>query len=109
MLRSAGRRFVDALQLFSHLANVGDARSLVIQLGAAGGKAFDAALPTVVLIHGAQNEHSVWALQSRYMAHHGLGLLAPGLPGHGRSKGAALQSVGAIAQAKISRSRPASP
>jgi O-acetylhomoserine (thiol)-lyase len=28
--REAGRRFIDALQLFSHLANVGDARSLVI-------------------------------------------------------------------------------
>jgi O-acetylhomoserine (thiol)-lyase len=28
--RDAGRRFIDGLQLFSHLANVGDARSLVI-------------------------------------------------------------------------------
>ncbi len=28
--RAAGRRFVESLQLFSHLANVGDARSLVI-------------------------------------------------------------------------------
>ncbi len=28
--RAAGRRFVEALKLFSHLANVGDARSLVI-------------------------------------------------------------------------------
>ncbi len=28
--RAAGRRFVDALQLFSHLANVGDAKSLAI-------------------------------------------------------------------------------
>ncbi len=28
--RAAGRRFIEALQLFSHLANVGDARSLVI-------------------------------------------------------------------------------
>jgi O-acetylhomoserine (thiol)-lyase len=28
--RAAGSRFVDALQVFSHLANVGDARSLVI-------------------------------------------------------------------------------
>ena len=28
--RLAGRRFIEALQLFSHLANVGDARSLVI-------------------------------------------------------------------------------
>jgi O-acetylhomoserine (thiol)-lyase len=28
--RAAGRRFVESLQIFSHLANVGDARSLVI-------------------------------------------------------------------------------
>src|SRR5690606_22259831 len=28
--REAGRRFVESLRLFSHLANVGDARSLVI-------------------------------------------------------------------------------
>ncbi|HEU4776359.1 MAG TPA: PLP-dependent transferase, partial [Telluria sp.] len=28
--RAAGRRFVDALKVFSHLANVGDAKSLVI-------------------------------------------------------------------------------
>jgi O-acetylhomoserine (thiol)-lyase len=28
--RAAGRRFVDALKIFSHLANVGDAKSLVI-------------------------------------------------------------------------------
>ena len=26
----AGRRFIDALELFSHLANIGDVRSLVI-------------------------------------------------------------------------------
>ncbi|KQX01223.1 alpha/beta hydrolase [Massilia sp. Root418] len=58
-----------------------------------GGKAFDAALPTVVFIHGAQNDHSVWALQSRYLAHHGYGVLAVDLPGHGRSKGAARHSV----------------
>jgi len=62
-----------------------------------GGKAFDAKLPTVVLVHGAQNDHSVWALQSRYLAHHGYGVLAVDLPGHGRSAGAALGSVEAIA------------
>ena len=28
--REAGRKFIDALQLFSHLANIGDAKSLVI-------------------------------------------------------------------------------
>ena len=36
-----------------------------------GGKPFDAALPCVVMIHGALNDHSVWGLQSRYLAHHG--------------------------------------
>jgi pimeloyl-ACP methyl ester carboxylesterase len=62
-----------------------------------GGKAFDAALPTIVFIHGAQNDHSVWALQSRYFAHHGFGVLALDLPGHGRSAGPALTSVEAMA------------
>ena len=58
-----------------------------------GGKAFDPALPTVVFIHGAQNDHSVWGLQSRWFAHHGHGVLAVDLPGHGRSAGPALASV----------------
>ena len=58
-----------------------------------GGKPFDAALPTAVFIHGAQNDHSVWALQSRYFAHHGFNVLAVDLPGHGRSGGPALASV----------------
>jgi pimeloyl-ACP methyl ester carboxylesterase len=58
-----------------------------------GGKPFDAALPTVVFIHGAQNDHSVWGLQSRWFAHHGFGVLAVDLPGHGRSSGPALASV----------------
>jgi pimeloyl-ACP methyl ester carboxylesterase len=62
-----------------------------------GGKAFDAALPCVVFIHGAENDHSVWVLQSRYLAHHGHGVLALDLPGHGRSGGAPLASVEAIA------------
>ena len=62
-----------------------------------GGKAFDASLPTVVFIHGAQNDHSVWILQTRYFAHHGYSVLAVDLPGHGRSKGKALTSVEAMA------------
>ena len=62
-----------------------------------GGRAFDARLPSVVMLHGAQNDDSVWALQSRYFAHHGYNVLAPDLPGHGRSKGAALDSVQAMA------------
>lgn len=62
-----------------------------------GGKAFDAAQPTAVFIHGVQNDHSVWILQTRYFAHHGFNVLAVDLPGHGRSKGAALASVEAMA------------
>jgi pimeloyl-ACP methyl ester carboxylesterase len=58
-----------------------------------GGKAFDASLPTVVFIHGAEHDHCVWVLQSRYLAHHGRGVLAVDLPGHGRSEGPALSSV----------------
>ena len=62
-----------------------------------GTRAFVAALPTVVFVHGAASDHSVWALQSRYFAHHGRNVLAVDLPGHGRSGGDALPSVEAIA------------
>jgi pimeloyl-ACP methyl ester carboxylesterase len=58
-----------------------------------GGKAFDAAQPTVVMIHGVLNDHSVWALQSRYLAHHGWNVLAVDLPGHCRTGGEAPSSV----------------
>src|SRR4051812_36395246 len=54
-------------------------------------------LPALVFLHGAQNDHSVWALQSRYCAHHGFQVLAPDLPGHGRSAGPALASIEAMA------------
>lgn len=63
-----------------------------------GGKPFDPALPTVVFIHGALHDHSVWALQSRYLAHHGHGVLCVDLPGHGRSAGPALPDVESNAQ-----------
>lgn len=62
-----------------------------------GGKIFNPALPTAVFIHGAQNDHSVWGLQTRYFAHHGFSVLAVDLPGHGRSGGPALHSVEAMA------------
>ncbi len=62
-----------------------------------GGKAPDIAKPTVVFIHGALNDHSVWILQTRYLANHGWNVLAPDLPGHGKSAGAAPRSVEAAA------------
>ena len=58
-----------------------------------GGKPFDAAKPTVVFIHGVLNDHSVWALQSRYMANHGWNVLAIDLPGHCKSGGDAPATV----------------
>jgi len=53
---------------------------------------------TIVFVHGAANDHSVWAWQSRYFAHHGFNVLAVDLPGHGRSGSDALSSVEAIAE-----------
>jgi pimeloyl-ACP methyl ester carboxylesterase len=58
-----------------------------------GGKPFDAAKPTVVFVHGVLNDHSVWILQTRYMANHGFNVLAPDLPGHCKSEGEAPATV----------------
>jgi pimeloyl-ACP methyl ester carboxylesterase len=63
-----------------------------------GGKPFDAARPCIVFIHGAQHDHSVWILQSRYLAHHGYAVFALDLPGHGRSRGPLAASVEEIAE-----------
>jgi pimeloyl-ACP methyl ester carboxylesterase len=57
----------------------------------------DPAQPTIAFVHGAANDHSVWALQSRYFAHHGFNVLAVDLPAHGRSAGEAFATVEAIA------------
>ncbi|MFA6314458.1 MAG: alpha/beta hydrolase [Sterolibacterium sp.] len=66
-----------------------------------GGKslkpALDANLPAVIFIHGAELDHSCWGLQSRWFAHHGFATLAVDLPGHGRSAGAPLVSIEAMA------------
>ena len=62
-----------------------------------GGKKFDSALPTVVFLHGGEHDHSVWALQSRYLAHHGYSVLALDLPGHMRSEGPLPQTIEAFA------------
>ena len=62
-----------------------------------GGRDINPARPAIVLIHGAGMDHSVWSLQSRYLAHHGRSVLAVDLPGHGRSGGEPLGSIAAIA------------
>ena len=67
-----------------------------------GGKAFDRSLPCVVFVHGALHDHSVWTLLARWFAHHGRGVLAVDLPGHGRSEGAPLADVESTADWLIS-------
>jgi pimeloyl-ACP methyl ester carboxylesterase len=64
---------------------------------ATGGREFDSSLPSVVLLHGAGFDHTTWALHSRWFSHHGYGLLAPDLPGHGRSSGAPLATIAEMA------------
>jgi pimeloyl-ACP methyl ester carboxylesterase len=64
---------------------------------ATGGRDFDPALPAIVFLHGAGLDHSVWALLARSFAHRGCAVLAPDLPGHGRSAGAPIASIAALA------------
>jgi pimeloyl-ACP methyl ester carboxylesterase len=62
-----------------------------------GGCDFDPALPAIIFLHGAGFDHTAWVLLARSFAHHGFGVLAPDLPGHGRSAGPALSSIAALA------------
>lgn len=64
---------------------------------ATGGRPFDPARPALLFLHGSAMDHTMWALPARHFARHGLGVLAVDLPGHGRSGGAPLASVEAIA------------
>ena len=61
------------------------------------GKGCDPARPTVLFVHGAGMDHSVWPLQARHFAYRGWNALAVDLPGHGRSGGELLGSVPALA------------
>jgi len=53
--------------------------------GASGGRDIGGDGPLVVLVHGAAMDRSVWSLQTRWLAHHGVAALAIDLPGHGAS------------------------
>src|SRR6202171_6679190 len=64
---------------------------------ATGGREFDKSQPAILLLHGAGFGHATWALHSRWFAHHGFGVLAPDLPGHGRSSGAPLATIADMA------------
>jgi pimeloyl-ACP methyl ester carboxylesterase len=53
---------------------------------------------SMVFVHGAGLDHSSFALQSRYFGYHGWNVAALDLPGHGRSAGPPLASIGAMAE-----------
>lgn len=64
---------------------------------ATGGKPFDATKPAIVFLHGAGCDRTAWVLPARWFAHHGWSVLAPDLPGHGLTGGAALTSIADLA------------
>jgi len=64
---------------------------------ATGGRAHLEGRPWALFLHGAGFDHTAWALQSRWLAFRGWNVLSPDLPGHGRSSGAPLTSIGAMA------------
>jgi pimeloyl-ACP methyl ester carboxylesterase len=64
---------------------------------ASGGRPIAAGLPAVVMIHGAGMDHIVWTLPARSLSHRGRAVLAPDLPGHGRSDGPALTGIAEMA------------
>ena len=57
----------------------------------------DASGTPVVFVHGAGMDHTVWVMPARHFARTGRMVIAPDLPGHGRSGGAPLGSVAHMA------------
>jgi pimeloyl-ACP methyl ester carboxylesterase len=64
---------------------------------ATGNREIDPGKQSVVFIHGAGQDHTIWVLPTRYFARHERNVLAVNLPGHGRSGGPPLTSIAAMA------------
>ena len=64
---------------------------------ATGGRPFDGGKTTILMLHGAGMDHTVWSMQARYFAHHGFSVLAVDLPGHSRSAGTVPETIPAFA------------
>ena len=68
---------------------------MIVELGGravyiyTGTRALDPARPTVLFVHGAGMDHTVWTSPARYFAHHRHNALAVDLPAHGASAGPA--------------------
>jgi len=60
---------------------------------ATGSEVFNPALPGIIFVHGAGQDHTVWTLFNRYYAKNRFNSLAVDLPGHNRSEGSLLTSI----------------
>jgi pimeloyl-ACP methyl ester carboxylesterase len=69
---------------------------------ATGGRTHESGRPLALFVHGAGLDHTVWALQSRWLAFHCWNVLAVDLPGHGRSDGAPLPDIPALSSWVVS-------
>ena len=58
-----------------------------------GGADLQPGATTVMLLHGAGNDHTIWRFVTRRLAARGLSVVAPDLPGHSKSEGPALTSI----------------
>ncbi len=61
------------------------------------GISWQSSRPTLVLLHGAGMDHTIWVLLGRYFARRGYNVVAPDLPAHGASEGRALDTISAMA------------
>ncbi len=62
-----------------------------------GGVEWKADTPTLVMLHGAGMDRTVWVLLGRYFARHGYNVVLADMPGHGNSGGSPLTTIGANA------------
>ncbi|MDE0309082.1 MAG: alpha/beta hydrolase [Acidiferrobacterales bacterium] len=58
-----------------------------------GSRELDQRKQTVMFVHGASLDHTVWTLPARHFARHGWNVLAADLPGHGMSDGNPLPEI----------------
>ena len=58
-----------------------------------GSDSIDLSKQSVMFIHGASLDHTVWTLPARYFVRHGYNVLSVDLPGHGLSEGKPLPSI----------------
>lgn len=62
-----------------------------------GNGQLDSAQPSIVFLHGAGMDHSIWVMPARFFARHQRNVYAFDLPGHGRSEGSALGAIDDLA------------